>query len=65
MNASEAAWQLHLENLQLRGENTQLRAELARANKRADKWERLYRIAKAVVDRERTYRKQVRKLVRS
>jgi hypothetical protein len=66
LNAKEAAWELHLENVQLRGELAAARNELDRARRRAERWERSYRQAclYVVQARKEAYRAQVRALTR-
>ena len=63
-DAKEAAWQLHLENTQLRRRVDDLRTELARQRRRADNWENRYQAAakRASALRKRLYEAQIRNL---
>lgn len=67
MNAREAAWSLHLENVQLRQQVANLRTELDYQRRRAERYERLHRAAAKKRDELRTdlWKAQVRNLVRS
>ncbi len=64
MNAKQAAWELHLENVQLRGENAQLRDRLAKRERRLESLERQLRDARQKLYQYNVYRRQLRGLVR-
>jgi hypothetical protein len=63
MDAKQAAWNLHLENVQLRGENAALREQLAKREKRIEYIDRQLRDAKQKLYHYNVYRRQIRRLV--
>ncbi len=67
MNAKEAAWALHLENVELREEVIRLRAELKSARRSAGYWRKQALAAAPTIKRLRheVFAKQVSRLVRS